>query len=81
MPSRKVIFEMLKYCTLSLHTVFILLFGNDNILREILSWGRESSRRVQDVKISILNYVHIRSYLCFIAVVLKLLGHTLNCSD
>jgi hypothetical protein len=34
---------------LSLHTEFLPLFENAALLREILSWGRESSRQVQDL--------------------------------
>jgi hypothetical protein len=36
---------------LSLHTELLLLFENAALLREILIWGRESSRQVQDLKI------------------------------
>jgi hypothetical protein len=36
---------------LSLHTEFLPLFENAALLREILTWGRESSRQVQDLKI------------------------------
>jgi hypothetical protein len=35
---------------LSLHTECLLLFENAAVLREILTWGRESSRQVQDLK-------------------------------
>jgi len=34
---------------LSLHTEFLLLFENAAFLREIRTWGRESSRQVQDM--------------------------------
>jgi hypothetical protein len=37
---------------LSLHTEFLLLFEDAAILREILTWGRESSRQVQDLKLN-----------------------------
>jgi hypothetical protein len=33
---------------LSLHTEFLPLFENAALLREILTWGRESSRQVQE---------------------------------
>jgi hypothetical protein len=36
---------------LSLHNEFFLLFENAALLREILTWGRESSRQVQDLEI------------------------------
>jgi hypothetical protein len=42
---------------LSLHTEFLLLFENAALLREVVTWGRESSRQVQDlpqVKISLI---------------------------
>jgi hypothetical protein len=32
-----------------LHTEFLSLFKNPALLREILTWGRESSRQVQDL--------------------------------
>jgi len=34
---------------LSLHTEFLPLFENAALLRKILTWGRESSRQVQDL--------------------------------
>jgi hypothetical protein len=34
---------------MSLHTEFLSLFENAALLREILTWGRESSRHVQDL--------------------------------
>jgi hypothetical protein len=34
-----------------MHTEFLLLFENATLLREILTWGRESSRQEQDLKI------------------------------
>jgi hypothetical protein len=34
---------------LSLHTEVLPLFENDALLREILTWGRESSRQVRDL--------------------------------
>jgi hypothetical protein len=34
---------------LSLHTEFLPLFENAALLREILTWGRESSWQVQDL--------------------------------
>jgi hypothetical protein len=63
---------------LSLHTEFLLLFENAALLREILTWGREISRQVQDLKISGMAFQkdHVSSYLSFIKVVLKLLGRT-----
>jgi hypothetical protein len=36
---------------LSLQAEFLRLFENATLLREILTWGRESSRQVQDLKI------------------------------
>jgi hypothetical protein len=36
---------------LSLHTEFLLLFENAALLREILTWGRESSRQVRARKL------------------------------
>jgi hypothetical protein len=36
---------------LSLHTEFLPLFENAALLRKILTWGRESSRQVRDLKI------------------------------
>jgi hypothetical protein len=35
---------------LSLQTEFLLLFENATLLREILTWGRESSWQVQDLE-------------------------------
>jgi hypothetical protein len=35
----------------SLHTEFLPLFENAALLWEILNWGRESSRQMQDLKI------------------------------
>jgi len=32
-----------------LHTEFLSLFENSALLRKILTWGRESSRQVQDL--------------------------------
>ena len=34
---------------MSLHTEFLTLFENAAHLRKILTWGRESSRQVQDL--------------------------------
>ena len=34
---------------MSLHTEFLPLFENTALLRKILTWGRESSRQVQDL--------------------------------
>ena len=34
---------------MSLHTEFLPLFENAALLRKILTWGRESSRQVQDL--------------------------------
>ena len=34
---------------LSLHTEFLPLFENAALLRKLLTWGRESSRQVQDL--------------------------------
>jgi len=38
---------------LSLHTEFLQLFENAALLRKILTWGRESSRQVQDLAIKV----------------------------
>ena len=42
---------MFKCClvSLSLRTEFLPLFENAALLRKILTWGRESSRQVQDL--------------------------------
>ena len=34
---------------MSLHTEFLPLFENASLLRKIFTWGRESSRQVQDL--------------------------------
>jgi hypothetical protein len=45
MPSSKSLLEML-LSSLSLHSEFLPLFEIAALLREILTWGRESSQQV-----------------------------------
>jgi hypothetical protein len=73
MPSTKAVFEML-LSPLSLHTEVRPLFENAALLGEILTWGRESSRQVQDLDLS-YNKLYCR-YNCrkFSRVTLKHVG-------
>jgi hypothetical protein len=62
---------------MSLHTEFLTLFENAALLREILTWGRESSWQVQDLVSKVGGGEHQRS--CLPETSLQLQRYEMGC--